>query len=108
MTGPRAPGDDPAAVRIAPHPMVERLRGDLVCARDGRRWIRDYAAWVVELSELEAIEHADLFVELARLAHDLASRNEPDLARRTAALARIGLEPLVRRDRHGRTIKNQT
>ena len=84
-------------------PKIHSLLRNVRSARDGNAFLANYADLIVELSELNVIEDATVFLQLARLANRLADRSDRvGLARSLAHLARVGLVPLSRGSGAGR------
>lgn len=91
-------GDDTISSIDEPlDPRIRSLLQNVRISHDGNAFLANYTDLIVELSGLNVIEDATVFLQLATLASRLADRNDRiGLARSLAHLARVGLVPLSR------------
>ena len=80
-------------------PPVRALLAGMCIGPDGREYFANYADRATEICALDPFSHKNTFLQLATLARGYAGhRDRLGLAQSLARLARVGLEPLARRE----------
>ncbi|HMD87203.1 MAG TPA: hypothetical protein VKO18_21145 [Terriglobia bacterium] len=78
-------------------PKVRAILDDVIIQDDGLAFVDNYVAWVMTLRKLPAKGNTRVFLQLAVLARQFFDAGCKPVAVSLAALARIGLDRLVKR-----------
>ena len=80
-------------------PLVERILNAARINDAGKPYFANYASLVVELHGLDAEQDSRVFIQLALFAEESMGNGQKRLASTLSNLARIGLVPLVKKQR---------
>jgi hypothetical protein len=82
--------------REAIDPTVRAILDDVIIQDDGLAFVDNYVSWIMALRKLSAKENPRIFLQLAVLARQFFDADCKTVALSLAALARIGLDRLVK------------
>ncbi|MGA2987450.1 MAG: hypothetical protein ABSG32_26955 [Terriglobia bacterium] len=77
-------------------PTVRAILDDVIIQDEGCSFVDHYVTWIMTLRKLPPPENSQVFLQLAALAHQFFDADCKPVAASLAALARIGLDRLVK------------
>ena len=77
-------------------PLVRRILDDVVVREGGIAYVDRYVDWIIELRRIPVQENSRVFLQLAVLAKQYFNSGRRPVGESLAALARIGLNRLVK------------